>query len=109
MGNSKGRRRRFGTVRRLPSGRWQARYPGPDGLVRPADDTFATKTGAETWLTRKEAEILDGDWIDPDAGEILIADYAATWIEERPGLRPKTVRRSTGACFAARSRRTWRL
>ena len=31
MANSKGRRRRFGTVRRLPSGRWQARYPGPDG------------------------------------------------------------------------------
>jgi Phage integrase, N-terminal SAM-like domain len=96
MGNSKGRRRRFGTVRRLPSGRWQARYPGPDGLVRPADDTFATKTGAETWLTRKEAEILDGDWIDPDAGEILISDYAATWIEERPGLRPKTVRNYRG-------------
>ena len=91
MGNSKGRRRRFGTIRRLSSGRYQARYPGPDGVVRPADDTFATKTGAETWLTRKEAEILDGDWIDPDAGEIQISDYAATWIEERPGLRPKTV------------------
>jgi integrase len=92
MANSKGRRRRFGSVRRLPSGRWQARYPGPDGIMRPADDTFETKTDAETWLTRKEAEILDGDWIDPDAGEILISDYGATWIDERPGLRPKTVR-----------------
>jgi Phage integrase, N-terminal SAM-like domain len=29
--------------------------------------------------------------IDPDAGEILLADYGATWIDERPGLRPKTV------------------
>jgi integrase len=96
MGNSKGRRRRFGTIRRLSSGRYQARYPGPDGVVRPADDTFATKTGAETWLTRKEAEILDGDWIDPDAGEIQISDYAATWIEERAGLRPKTVRNYSG-------------
>ena len=92
MGNSRGRRRRFGTIRRLPSGRWQVRYPGPDGVVRPGDDTFATKTETEEWLTRKEAEILDGDWIDPDAGEILICDYAATWIEERPGLRPKTIR-----------------
>jgi integrase len=91
MANSRGRRRRFGTIRKLPSGRFQVRYPGPDGLVRPADDTFATKTDADTWLTRKEAEILDGDWIDPDAGEILIADYASTWIEERPGLRPKTI------------------
>jgi integrase len=92
MANSKGRRRRFGAVRQLPSGRWQARYPGPDGIMRPADDTFAAKTEAETWLTRKEAEILDGDWIDPDAGEILIADYGSTWIDERPGLRPKTIR-----------------
>jgi integrase len=27
----------------------------------------------------------------PDAGLVLIADYGAAWIEERPGLRPKTV------------------
>lgn len=92
MGNGKGRRRRFGRIRQLPSGRWQARYPGPDGSDYPADDTFANKTDAERWLTLKEAEILEGDWIDPDAGAVLVTDYAATWIEERPGLRPKTVR-----------------
>jgi len=91
MPNSKGRRRRFGAIRRLPSGRYQARYPGPDGVVRPADDTFETKTDAEEWLTRKEAEILEDDWIDPDAGEVLLADYSATWIDERPGLRHKTI------------------
>jgi hypothetical protein len=91
MGNSKGRRRRFGSIRRLPSGRYQARYPGPDGVMRPADDTFATKADAEDWLTLKEAEILEDDWIDPDAGDILLSDYGATWIDERPGLRPKTV------------------
>jgi integrase len=91
MPNNKGRRRRFGAIRRLPSGRYQARYPGPDGVVRPAGDTFETKTDAEVWLTRKEAEILEDDWIDPDAGEVLLCDYGATWIDERPGLRPKTV------------------
>ena len=31
-----------------PSGRWQARYPGPDGIDRPAPDTFATKTDADS-------------------------------------------------------------
>jgi integrase len=90
MPNAKGRRRRFGAIRRLPSGRYQARYPGPDGVVRPADDTFATKTEAEDWLTVKEAELLEGDWIDPDAGEVLVTDYGSTWIDERD-LRPKTV------------------
>jgi integrase len=93
MPNGKGRRRRrFGRVRRLPSGRYQARYPGLDGIDRPAPDTFTTKGDAERWLTLKEAELLEGDWIDPDAGQILISDYAATWIEERPGLRPKSVK-----------------
>jgi integrase len=84
-------KRRFGRVRRLPSGRWQARYPGPDGIDRPAPDTFDSKTDADIWLTLKEAEIRQGDWIDPDAGAVLVADYGATWIEERPNLRPKTV------------------
>lgn len=92
MANSKGRRRRFGTVRQLPSGQWQARYRGPDGLMRPADRTFRAKTDADIWLTRKEAEILSGDWIDPDAGKQLLTGYGAAWIEERPNLRPKTIR-----------------
>jgi integrase len=85
-------KRRFGRVRKLPSGRYQARYPGPDGTDRPAPQTFATKTDADVWLTLKEAEIRKGDWIDPDAGAVLVADFSATWIKERPGLRPKTVR-----------------
>ena len=92
MPSGKGRQRRFGTIRRLPSGRYQARYPGPDGVRRAADDTFATKSEAQDWLTLKVAEILEGDWIDPDAGEILITDYASTWIEERPGLRSKSAK-----------------
>jgi integrase len=91
MASSKGRRRRFGSIRRLPSGRYQVRYWGPDGLRWAADDTFATRTEAEEWLTLKEAELLEGEWIDPAAGAVLVADYGATWIEERAGLRPKTV------------------
>jgi integrase len=92
MSNTKGRRRRFGAVRQLPSGQWQARYRGPDGLMRPADTTFPAKTDAEVWLTCKEAEILNGDWINPEAGKVLLSDYGMTWIEERPNLRPKTIR-----------------
>jgi hypothetical protein len=34
-GNTKDSRRRFGAVRRLPSGQWQARYLGPDSIMRP--------------------------------------------------------------------------
>jgi integrase len=46
MANKAGRWR-FGKVRRLPSGRFQIRYPGPDGRVRTGDDTYASHTFAE--------------------------------------------------------------
>jgi integrase len=83
------RKRRFGRVRRLPSGRWQARYPGPDGIDRSAPDTFATKTDAEVWLTMKEAEIRRGDWLAPEAGRVRFDDYADTWINDHV-LKPRT-------------------
>jgi integrase len=60
--------------------------------MRPADRTFSTKTDADRWLTTKEAEILNGDRLDPDAGRVPFGQYAATWIEERPGLRSSTIR-----------------
>jgi len=85
------KKRRFGRVRQLPSGRWQARYQGPDGVDRAAPETFDSKTDAEVWLTLKEAEILNGDWTNPDDGKVPLTDYAKTRIAERPGLRPKTV------------------
>jgi integrase-like protein len=84
-------KRRFGRVRELPSGRWPARYKGPDGIDRPAPNTFDSQTSAERWLTLTEAEIIQGGWTDPDAGRVLFGNYATDWIEERPELRPKTI------------------
>ncbi|MDQ2874622.1 MAG: N-terminal phage integrase SAM-like domain-containing protein [Actinomycetota bacterium] len=91
MPNTQGRRRRFGAVRELGSGQFQARYRGPDGLMRPADKTFASKTDAVVWLTIKEAEIHKDEWINPDDGQVPFGKYADAWIAERPGLRPKTI------------------
>jgi integrase len=82
--------RQFGTVRKLPSGRYQARYRGPDGQLRSAPHTFIRKTDATRWLTFKETEIRRGDWIDPLAARTPFADFAEAWVEERPNLRPKT-------------------
>ncbi|WP_067974618.1 site-specific integrase [Nocardiopsis trehalosi] len=82
--------RSFGNIRPLPSGRFQARYRGPDGRLRGAPTTFPTKKAAERWLTLKAAEIAQGDWTDPDVGAIPFRDYAAQWVEERD-LAPRTV------------------
>ncbi len=90
MSNGKqSRRREFGTVRKLPSGRYQARYTGPDGLKRPAPDTFATKKEATEWLIEKQAEILRSEWLDPDAGSMTLTEYADRWVKDRD-LKPRT-------------------
>ncbi|PSK88729.1 site-specific recombinase XerD [Murinocardiopsis flavida] len=81
--------RAFGNIRVLPSGRYQARYRGPDGRLREAPTTFPTKKAAQRWLTLKEAEIAQGDWFDPDAGVMLFREYADEWMEQRD-LSPKT-------------------
>ena len=82
-------KRRFGRVRRLPSGQYQARYAGPDGIDRPAPQTFTSKSDAEIWLTMKEAEIRRGDWADPEAGKVRFGDYAANWISDHV-IKPRT-------------------
>ncbi|KIE25892.1 integrase [Streptomyces sp. MUSC 125] len=89
MANSKGRRRRFGAIRRLPSGRYQARYPGPDGVMRPAPVTFETTADADDWLAEKQTEIRRGEWRDPDAGAVSFRAYADKWVDERE-LAPLT-------------------
>ncbi|MFI0737895.1 tyrosine-type recombinase/integrase [Streptomyces sp. NPDC021100] len=84
-----GKKRSFGRVRKLPSGRYQARYLGPDGIDRPAPRTFRTKREADDWLADRQSEIRAGDWQDPDAGAVDFKVYALQWVEER-GLAPTT-------------------
>ena len=47
-------RRRFRGVRRLSSGRWQARYRTSDGRRHTAPETFATKADATRHLAQVE-------------------------------------------------------
>ncbi len=88
-GNKAGHRR-FGNVRRLPSGRYQASYLGLDGLRRYAPDTFERKADAERFLSFVEVQLAGGEWANPARAKIRLADYARTWVTERPGLRPRT-------------------
>ncbi|GIG89201.1 tyrosine-type recombinase/integrase [Plantactinospora endophytica] len=83
--------RRFGNVRKLPSGRYQARYPGPDGRLRPAPETFARKSEAERYLVLVESQIARREWTDPERSKIKLGEYAARWIEQRANLRPRTI------------------
>jgi len=88
MANS---RRRFGSIRRRESGRYQIRYLGPDGRMRTGRVTYERKSDAERALSVIEAQMISSDWADPTRAKIKLADYAVAWIAQRPGLRPRTV------------------
>jgi integrase len=76
-------RRKFGAVRRLPSGRWQARLPGPGGELLPGPQMFATKAEASRYLAAMETDMARGQWVDPRGSSVLLRDYSRAWLQER--------------------------
>lgn len=83
------RRSPWGSVRRLASGRYQARYR-LHGQEFVAPGTFRTKRDADAFLAHVRADVERGTWVNPEAGRITLTEYAWRWLEERPGLRPRT-------------------
>ena len=92
-------KRQFGSIRKLPSGRFQARYTGPDGHTYAARRengqalTFQTRGDADGWLSLRRSEILRNDWLPPAAPRVVpltVREFAEAWLshrdlEDRPG------------------------
>jgi integrase len=83
-------RNSWGNVRKLPSGKFQARYC-IDYVWHSAPATFRTKKEADSFLAGVRADLDRGVWLDPGAGKVSVADYSVRWLRERPQLRPRTV------------------
>lgn len=87
--------RGWGRLRQLPSGRWQAGYVGPDGLLHRPASTFGAKMDAEGWLAHERRRIDLGVWTPPgaepekDDAALTLAAYAEQWLAER-NLKPRT-------------------
>jgi integrase len=79
--------REFGSIHKLPSGKWHARYR--DGRGRRQVRTFARKADASAWLAKAEVDLLRGTWVDPKAGRITFREYAEPWLRDR-SLAPRT-------------------
>jgi integrase len=84
-----GSRRRFGLVRKLPSGRFQASFIGPSGKRQTAPHTFRTKTDADRWLTTVEADLSRGTWLNEDLGRQSFGNYARGWLRDHPKMGPR--------------------
>src|SRR4051812_9737360 len=84
-------RRSFGAIRKLNSGRWQARYRNPlTATVHTAPRTFKTKNDAGAWLATIQADMTRGVWLDPAAGEMTFAELAERWFSTKIHLRETT-------------------
>ncbi|GGM69341.1 putative prophage phiRv2 integrase [Longimycelium tulufanense] len=76
------KRRRFGSIRALPSGRFQASFVGPDGRRQNAPHTFKTRTDADRWLVQVEADISRGVWLNENLGLQLFGEYARAYLRD---------------------------
>lgn len=79
-----------GSVRKKPSGRWEARYR--DGANRSHAKTFATKGEAQHYLNSTLAALQRGDWTDPRSGRITLREWADQWLDFA-GKRASTMAR----------------
>jgi len=86
-------KRAFGEISLLPSGRFRARYTGPDGNRHSAPITFVARIDAEGWLVDQERLISRGQW-RPPTGQLrdtplLMGEYAPVVVARRR-IRPAT-------------------
>ncbi len=90
--------REFGYIRKLPSGRYQASYIGPDLQRYNGPVTFEAKDLAIVWLHNEKKRISEAaadnlPWLSPAARaeesrrlampKVTFGEYAARWIDER--------------------------
>jgi integrase len=82
--------RAWGKIRKLPSGKYQASYIGPDQARHTAPTTFSVRIAAEGWLATERRLTESGAWTSPaarakarQAAGLTLADYAKRWLEHR--------------------------
>lgn len=86
-------RRAKGRIRKLPSGRHQAGYIGPDLQLHNAPTTFRSKIDAEAWIAAELRLVEQGQWESPQrrqqklsraaAAQVTTARYATEWVTGR--------------------------
>jgi hypothetical protein len=98
--------RRFGNIRPLPSGRFQIRYPGPDGRMRTGADTYPDKRSADRALSLVEGQMITGEWTDRSVPRSRSRSTRTGGSISAPTFGPGQSS-CTGGCWPGTSARTW--
>ncbi|AKK11746.1 tyrosine-type recombinase/integrase [Corynebacterium uterequi] len=77
-------RQSWGNTRQLPSGRWQARYTGPDGKTHKGPHTFPDKLTATGWLAETRRNIDLGVWVPYRANTTppTVGELGSQWLAD---------------------------
>lgn len=89
------RRETFGAIRKLPSGRFQASYVGPDMKRYNAPRTFDTTGDARAWLASRRADIARDSWRPIKSGTVAFDRYAREHIATRTNTRGEPLKPRT--------------
>jgi hypothetical protein len=68
--------------------RYRVRYRDPSGRERAK--SFAHKVDAERFLRHVEADLVRGQWVDPQHGRTTVGELAVRWFATTAALKPKT-------------------
>ena len=71
------------SIARRSDGRWRARYRDDAGRERSRH--FERKVDAQRWLDEVTASMVTGQYVDPAAGRITLADYSKEWEAAQVG------------------------
>lgn len=104
-------KRAFGSIRKLPSGRFQARYTGLDLAVHRAPRTFAKKAYAEAWLASEDQMISSGTWTPPErrllqeeSAGVTVGEYVEAVIQRRVKRTRRPITQTTADLY----RKDWK-
>lgn len=72
-------------------GRWLARWRDPGG--RQHKKSFKRRADAQQWLDQQLAAMHRGQYVDPRAGEVRVAEVARAWADGLTHLKESTATR----------------
>ncbi|MEU4948041.1 tyrosine-type recombinase/integrase [Streptomyces lavendulae] len=71
--------------------RWQARWRDPDGVQE--TELFKTETAAKRHENAMRAAVDDGSYINPEGGEVRVAEWVKIWLAGLVFDNPRTIER----------------
>ncbi len=89
------------SIQKRPNGKWRGRYR--DGAGKEHARHFDRKIDAQRWLDEQTAALVSGTYVAPNAGNITLRAYYASWVERQlweTNTRARVDQQVSGCPFA---------